>query len=131
MDGLKNEIAYVFPGQGSQNIGMGKALFDDFPELIEIADSILSYSIQELCLSDADKFQIIQNVAKKMKLVAEDLYKLRVVNKIIGEREPATVDNMDVVCSDLEKNIEGFIIKSEKKSVRKIVRERQDKFKAY
>lgn len=45
---------YVFPGQGSQHIGMGKDLFDDFPELVEKADNILGYSIKELCLEDQD-----------------------------------------------------------------------------
>lgn len=42
----------VFPGQGSQAKGMGKSLFDDYPELVEKADAILGYSIKELCLID-------------------------------------------------------------------------------
>lgn len=44
--------AYVFPGQGSQFQGMGKGLFDKYPDLVEIADDILGYSISELCLQD-------------------------------------------------------------------------------
>ena len=34
-------IAYIFPGQGSQSVGMGKDLFDNFAaarEIFEIAD---------------------------------------------------------------------------------------------
>lgn len=42
-------IAYVFPGQGSQYIGMGAALFDEYKELTDRADRILGYSIKELC----------------------------------------------------------------------------------
>lgn len=45
---------YVFPGQGSQFIGMGKELFKKFPEMVKNADEILGYSIQELCLQDPD-----------------------------------------------------------------------------
>lgn len=45
---------YLFPGQGSQYIGMGASLFDTFPELTLIADKILGYSIKELCLKDSN-----------------------------------------------------------------------------
>ncbi len=44
--------AFVFPGQGSQQKGMGEELFDAFPELTRKADEILGYSIRELCLED-------------------------------------------------------------------------------
>ncbi|MCC2529925.1 ACP S-malonyltransferase [Bacillus velezensis] len=42
-------ISFVFPGQGSQRIGMGEDLFGRYPELTAKADHILGYSIQELC----------------------------------------------------------------------------------
>lgn len=42
---------YLFPGQGSQAIGMGKELFEQFPEYVQKADAILGYSIAELCLT--------------------------------------------------------------------------------
>jgi malonyl CoA-acyl carrier protein transacylase len=44
---------YVFPGQGSQTIGMGKDLFNRFPEFTSQANDILGYSITELCLEDS------------------------------------------------------------------------------
>ncbi len=43
---------YMFPGQGSQAKGMGEGLFDHFADLTAKADSILGYSIKELCLED-------------------------------------------------------------------------------
>ncbi|MFI6209901.1 acyltransferase domain-containing protein [Streptomyces sp. NPDC051041] len=42
----------VFPGQGAQAEGMGRDLFDRFPELVERADAVLGYSIRGLCLED-------------------------------------------------------------------------------
>lgn len=45
-------IAYLFPGQGSQCIGMGKSLFDEFSEYTQQADDLLGYSIKSLCLED-------------------------------------------------------------------------------
>ncbi|BBB92533.1 MAG TPA: ACP S-malonyltransferase [Methylomusa anaerophila] len=47
-------ITYVFPGQGSQSKGMGGELFDEFKELTAKADSILGYSIKQLCLEDTN-----------------------------------------------------------------------------
>ncbi|GJQ58549.1 MAG: [acyl-carrier-protein] S-malonyltransferase [Candidatus Scalindua sp. AMX11] len=45
-------LTFLFPGQGSQKIGMGEALFDEFRPLVAEADQILGYSIQELCMND-------------------------------------------------------------------------------
>lgn len=39
----------LFPGQGSQEPGMGEGLWDMFPGQVEEADDVLGYSIRELC----------------------------------------------------------------------------------
>jgi [acyl-carrier-protein] S-malonyltransferase len=47
-----NNTAFVFPGQGSQNIGMGKDIFDTYPiarHLFRKADEILGFSISDMC----------------------------------------------------------------------------------
>lgn len=45
-------IAYLFPGQGSQHVGMGKDLFASYPLETAAASAILGYSIEDLCLRD-------------------------------------------------------------------------------
>ena len=45
-------IAFVFPGQGSQYVGMGKALAEAFPvyrETLEQADEALGEPLSQLC----------------------------------------------------------------------------------
>ncbi|MGY5136601.1 acyltransferase domain-containing protein, partial [Streptomyces nigrescens] len=44
--------AVVFPGQGAQRRGMGRELFDAYPELAEEASEVLGYSLRTLCLDD-------------------------------------------------------------------------------
>ena len=47
--------AVLFPGQGAQFRGMGKALFPVYRELSRRAADILGFSIESLCLEDGDK----------------------------------------------------------------------------
>jgi len=49
---VEKMITFVFPGQGSQHKGMGGLLFDEFAEITAQADTVLGYSIKELCLED-------------------------------------------------------------------------------
>ncbi|MFI6209100.1 ACP S-malonyltransferase [Streptomyces sp. NPDC051041] len=44
--------ALVFPGQGAQFRGMGRDLFDAYPEAAEQASDILGYDLPRLCLHD-------------------------------------------------------------------------------
>lgn len=44
--------AVVFPGQGSQRKGMGADLFARFPAEVAAADTVLGYSVAELCTAD-------------------------------------------------------------------------------
>ena len=48
-------LAYIFPGQGAQVVGMGKELLNDFVTLERKASEILGYSIKSLCLDDPQK----------------------------------------------------------------------------
>jgi len=47
-------IAYIFPGQGSQRVGMGKDLYDNYPaarEVFEEADDALQFKLSEMCFA--------------------------------------------------------------------------------
>ena len=46
------KTAYIFPGQGSQTVGMGKDLFDNFAAARDVfaeADDALGFSLSEMC----------------------------------------------------------------------------------
>lgn len=47
-------IAFVFPGQGSQYVGMGKDLQERAKEIFERASDILGFNLAKLCLEGPD-----------------------------------------------------------------------------
>jgi [acyl-carrier-protein] S-malonyltransferase len=58
-------LAYIFPGQGAQFVGMGKDLYDNFPiakNIFDKADKVLGFKISELCFNGPqDKLTSTEN----------------------------------------------------------------------
>lgn len=54
---VSSDIAFVFPGQGSQNVGMGKDFCDQFSVAKQVfaeADEALGFSLSRLCFTGPD-----------------------------------------------------------------------------
>src|SRR4051794_10457316 len=53
-----DDLAFLFPGQGSQHVGMGKALAQQYPvakRIFEEADDVLKFGLTELCFAGPEE----------------------------------------------------------------------------
>ncbi|MBR5406063.1 MAG: ACP S-malonyltransferase [Lachnospiraceae bacterium] len=58
-----SKIMYMFPGQGAQYIGMGKAMYDEFDKAREIFDkasAVTGLDIPALCFEENDRINITE-----------------------------------------------------------------------
>src|SRR4030042_4286111 len=80
------QTAFVFPGQGSQVVGMGKALAEQYPvarRAFEEADAILGFSLSHLCW-DGPEAALGETLHTQPALLAHSVAAWRVLEEELG-----------------------------------------------
>ena len=83
------KIAYVFPGQGSQWVGMGRDLYDNFEvakAVFEQADEVLGFPISRLCFEGPED-ELRQTINAQPAIVACSFACLRAIDAVSGRHE--------------------------------------------
>ena len=77
------KTALVFPGQGSQTVGMGKMLADDFPvarEIFDRVDAALSQKLSKLMFEGPDS-ELTLTANAQPALMASSIASLKVLER--------------------------------------------------
>lgn len=72
-----------------------------------------------------------QEAAEKMKMSSAELYRMNIVDKVIAEGGKVTMDNIDEVSEFIECEIIEFCNKYCNKSIKRVVQERQNRYRKY
>lgn len=86
------KAAMIFPGQGSQHVGMGKNLVETFPAVADLyreADEVLHYPLSRLCFQ-GDAEVLTQTNNAQPAILLHSVAVLRILNDEIGV-EPSIV----------------------------------------
>ncbi len=84
---MTKKIALVFPGQGSQKVGMGKNFYDNFLEAKEVfqeVDEVLKQNLAQLIFS-GEQAELTKTENAQPALMAVSLAMVKVLNKLSGK----------------------------------------------
>lgn len=151
----------AFCGMEAEERGQGEAIARNLYEMAGLTVPILSIVIGEggsggaLALGVANEVWMLENAtysilspegfasilwkdskrageaAECMKITADDLKSLGVVEKVLEEKEPVTADTCEQMCHQMRKGIRQFLTKYEGMSGEQIVEERYQRFRKY
>jgi len=89
----KSKTAHVFPGQGSQSVGMGSKLYQSSPkakEVFEEADEALQFSISRLCFEGPEE-ELRQTINAQPAIMTVSIACLRAASQVNHSVSPAFV----------------------------------------
>ena len=90
---MENATAFLFPGQGSQYVGMGKQAYDNHPlarEVMDAADDILGFKLTSLCFSGPGE-DLTDTINAQPAILATSIAYLRVYEGTSSAVAPAFV----------------------------------------
>lgn len=129
MAGLRVPVLTIVTGEGGSGGALALASGDEVWMLENAVYSILSpEGFAAILWKDSKR---AKEAAKVMKLTAEDLKDLGMVEQIISEPEVLTEENAEVVCIKLRKEINKFLEKYCSVDTEKLLEQRYERFRKF
>ncbi len=91
--GNMEKVAFIFPGQGSQFVGMGKSLAETYPlarETFAEADDLLGFPLSKLCF-DGPEAQLNDTINTQPALFVVSMAVWRVLQEQLPQLQPAAM----------------------------------------
>lgn len=127
MSGLKVPVLSVIIGEGGSGGALAMAVADEVWMLENSIYSILSpEGFAAILWKDSSK---AEEAAEVMRLTAEDLYRMGIVEEVLAEPSPYTIENLKEVTRVLEGKMEHFLSRYGKMSGEELTRRRYDRFR--
>ena len=127
MSGLKVPVVSIIIGEGGSGGALAMATADEVWMLENSIYSILSpEGFASILWKDSSKAKV---AAEVMKLTAENLKAQGIVERVFAEPEEYTVQNMDIVITQMDEAIEGFLMKYKSLSEQELIEHRYERFR--
>ena len=129
MAGLKVPVLTIVTGEGGSGGALALASGDEVWMLENAVYSILSpEGFAAILWKDSKR---AKEAAKVMKLTAEDLKEMGMIEQIIDETEVLSGENVELVCETLREEMNKFLVKYSNLDVEKLLEQRYERFRKF
>ena len=129
MAGLRVPVLTIVTGEGGSGGALALASGDEVWMLENAVYSILSpEGFAAILWKDSKR---AKEAAKVMKLTAEELKEMGMIEQIIDEPEVLTGENVELVCKTLREEMNKFLVKYSNLNVEKLLEQRYERFRKF
>lgn len=127
LSGLKVPILSIVIGEGGSGGALALGVANEVWMLENSTYSILSpEGFASILWKDSKR---ADEAAEVMKITADDLKSMKIIEQVIPETEPLCVENVDLIASSMRDGIIEFVKRYKDKSKEEIVAERYERFR--
>ncbi|MGN0322849.1 MAG: acetyl-CoA carboxylase carboxyltransferase subunit alpha [Oliverpabstia sp.] len=129
MSGLKVPVLSIFIGEGGSGGALGLAVANEVWMMENATYSILSpEGFASILWKDGKR---AKEASEIMKITAEDLQKLQIVEWVIPEPEPACEENLPELAERIRERLDEFLVLQKNKTEEMLVQQRYDRFRKF